>query len=177
MRGRRADVTAAESTQGAALKAALQEVRQLLGEAGETASPATMIAVSETLQALPSGEPPGRLVRPLKPMGLEALTRLLTPDGATGAATVLAFPSKARRTPQTPPPVADPGASKRERAEAKRKAQAARREAEARAREVKLLEAELREARAAEQSAEAAAGRARTAASAADRSIRRSAAC
>jgi hypothetical protein len=32
-----------------------------------------MTAVTETLEALPSSEPPGRLTRPLKPLGFEAL--------------------------------------------------------------------------------------------------------
>jgi hypothetical protein len=172
MSGRRADVATAESAHADALKAATQQIRGLLTEAGETASPATMTAVSETLQALPSGEAPGRLTRPLKPMGFEALTRLLAP-GATraSAATVLPFPPKTAKagTSRNAPAETPADGARRQQAEAKRQAEAARREEQARARDAKKLEVELREARSAERAAEAAAARAATAALTAER--------
>jgi hypothetical protein len=172
MEGRRADTGGAETAHAAALKAAAREIRDVLSGAGETASPATMIAVTETLQALPSTEPPGRLIRPLKPLGFEALTRLLAPGPKKGtAAIVLPFQSKTGQPAVVPkaPAESSAEAARRERAEAKRLAEAAKREAQARARDAEKLESELREARSAERAAEAASVRARTAASAAER--------
>jgi len=170
--GRRADSAAAEAAHSAALKAATQHVRQLLSDAGEQASPATMTAVSETLQALPSSEPPGRLTRPLKPMGFEALTRLLAPGATKGsAATILPFASKAgaREAPRKAPGESPAEAARRERSDAKLREEAARREAQDRAREAKKLADALRDARTAERAAETAATRARAAAVAAKR--------
>src|SRR5919106_1763804 len=50
------------------------EIRRILAAADETASDQTLTAASETLEALPAAdEAPGRLTRPLKRMGFEAL--------------------------------------------------------------------------------------------------------
>ena len=59
--GKAADVADAEAAHQAAIKDALDEIRRILKEAGEAESPATTIAVQETLQALPGDERPGRL--------------------------------------------------------------------------------------------------------------------
>ena len=86
--GKRADVTAAETAHRDAVKAASAEVKQILSQAGDPATAATMMAVSDTLQALPGPERPGRLVRPLKPRGFEALAGLV--PGAAAASKRLA---------------------------------------------------------------------------------------
>jgi hypothetical protein len=56
-----------------AIRGAVERIKALLTEAGHAASDQTLTAVQETLEALPSGDPAGRLVKPLKPMGFEAL--------------------------------------------------------------------------------------------------------
>jgi len=72
--GRKADVAAAESTRHEARRAAMVTAKHLIESSGEKATPATLEAVSETLQALPSNDVmPGRLTRPLKPLGFAAL--------------------------------------------------------------------------------------------------------
>ena len=71
--GRGGDVQAAEAAHRGAMRAATQAIRELLKAAGETASAATLEAIAETLQALPSDDPPGRLTRALKPPGFGAL--------------------------------------------------------------------------------------------------------
>ena len=71
--GKSADVAAAEAAHHAAVKASADEARRILAAAGDPATPATMIAVIETLQTLPTHDEPGKLTRPLKPMGFEAL--------------------------------------------------------------------------------------------------------
>ena len=71
--GRGGDVPAAEAAHREAMRAATQAIRELVKAAGETASAATFEAIAETLQALPSDDPPGRLTRALKPLGFGAL--------------------------------------------------------------------------------------------------------
>lgn len=71
--GRKADVAKAEAEHRDAMRAAVQAIRELAQAAGESVSGATMEAVSETLQALPSDDMPGRLIRPLKPLGFGVL--------------------------------------------------------------------------------------------------------
>jgi DNA repair exonuclease SbcCD ATPase subunit len=71
--GRKADVAQADTAHRDAMRAATRVIRELAKAAGESLSPATLDAVSETLRALPSDDPPGRLTRPLKPLGFEAL--------------------------------------------------------------------------------------------------------
>lgn len=85
--GRSADVPAAEQAHTAAVKAALQSARKHIERAGEKATPATIEAISETLQALPTEDPLGRLTKPLKPMGFGALMGLGIPvvQGSTGS--------------------------------------------------------------------------------------------
>ena len=71
--GKSADIREAESAHRETLRSAMERVKGILEAGGHAASDQTINAVSETLEALPSGEPPGRLVRPLKRMGFEAL--------------------------------------------------------------------------------------------------------
>lgn len=77
--GRRADVAAAEAAHTAALRAAVQSARRAVEAAGDKATPATIEAITETLQALPSDDPPGRLTKPLKPLGFGALLAMGIP--------------------------------------------------------------------------------------------------
>ena len=81
--GKAAEVDAAEARHRGALKDAMDEIRSLLEAAGEQATPATMVAVAETLQGLPGRDDHGRLSRPLKPQGFEALAGLVVKGGAT----------------------------------------------------------------------------------------------
>jgi hypothetical protein len=75
--GAPADLAEAERAHRDAVSDALDAARQALRDAGEPASPATIAAVADTLRALPTPEPFGRLARPLTPAtGLEALAGL-----------------------------------------------------------------------------------------------------
>jgi hypothetical protein len=71
--GQSPDVRGAEATHKAAVKRATQSARALVEADGSKASEAVMESVRETLDILPSPEPPGRLTRPLKRTGFEAL--------------------------------------------------------------------------------------------------------
>ena len=166
LKGRPADVAGAEALHQSALKAATDRIRRLLSDAGEAASSQTMNASRDTLQALPSAEPPGRLTRPLKPQGFEALAALLAPGGQTRQADVLPF--KGRQT-QPAGEIADAQPARRTPAEERREREAARREEQARKREAAKLEARLREAKEAEREATLALTRARQALSKAER--------
>ncbi len=141
--GRGGDVEAAEAEHRGAVRAAAQEIRDLLREAGEVTSAATLSAVIETLQALPGSEPPGRLTRPLRPMGLEALAGLVPAGRVPG-----------RKITFAAVPVA---------------ARAVKRAAEARRRAAAALDREIRLARTAERRAAADLSRAREALARAER--------
>ena len=65
--GRPADVRAAEQAHRDVVREVLAEARTVLTEAGHPITPATLDAVRDTLQALPSPEANGRLARPLAP--------------------------------------------------------------------------------------------------------------
>jgi hypothetical protein len=144
--GKAADVPEAETAHAAAVKESVDQIRELLRAAGEVESPATLVAVQETLQALPGDEPPGRLTRPLKPKGFEALAGLVPASG------LRAFKVLEPRAPSHAP--ARPGKDQPSRAA---EAAAAKRAAEARE-----LDAALRDAKKAERDATTALDRART---------------
>jgi hypothetical protein len=119
--GHSADVGAAETTHAAARRDATQAARRLIEESGEKASPATIDAIAETLQALPAEDPqPGRLTKGLKPLGFSALMALGIP--------VVQGPRPTPRPASAPSPAADPGiykqAEKRLRAAEAREAEA-----------------------------------------------------
>ena len=149
--GKGGNVEAAETEHRDAVRAATGEIRGLLRAAGEGASAATLSSVVETLQALPGVEPPGRLIRPLKPLGLEALVGLL-PAGRS-----------LLRGLEPPPRPGAPAAppDRRSKAVMERDARAVRRAAESRTREASRLDADIREATAAERRAAADLARAR----------------
>lgn len=141
--GRGADVTAAEAAHAAARREAADHVRRLIAAAGEKATPATLDAVAETLQALPSSaEAPGRLTRPLKPLGFSALMALgITPVQGSWSPGVQGSRGPGVQGSRSP---GVQGSGGRERAAARKAAQKALRAAEAA--EVKA-EAELAEAK------------------------------
>jgi hypothetical protein len=136
--GKAADVRGAEAVHAAALADAKQAARRILEQSGHANPEPVMMAVAETLDALPSDDPPGRLTKPLRRMGFNVL------EGVPISAK--AVPLK----PKTAPPEAVPG-------------QTARRVADADARERDMARERLRFAEAAEREAEAALDRARRA--------------
>jgi hypothetical protein len=157
--GKRADVAAAEAAHRDAVKAAASEVRDILSQAGDPATTATMMAVSDTLQALPGPERPGRLERPLKPRGFEALAGLVPGGLAVSKRLAEIVPiDRGRLADRSPQPAARSQQPDSRRAEAE-----SRRQAEAKKKEAVKLEAQVREARAAERQAEATLARTRDA--------------
>jgi colicin import membrane protein len=164
--GKPADHREAEKLHREAIRAATDAVRDILTEANQAASPATMTAVGETLAALPTADAPGRLAKPLRPMGFEALSGVTVRPSATPLRLVTRPAETARPAARTDPKEAAKEAAleaKRAAAAAKKEAEAAKREAEAARQEAakekerqRLAEAELRRAEAAVERAEAA---------------------
>jgi hypothetical protein len=144
--GKPTDVPKTEAEHAAAKRSAQDRIQTILGDAGENATAATLRAISETLDALPSVEPPGRLTRPLRPMGFEGLAGLLKGKPvAARAAQVLPFRSTPGRS------AADSGASvNAEASRAKQAARLAKREAERQRQAARELARQIREAEAAE---------------------------
>jgi hypothetical protein len=101
--GKAVDLHPAETAHRDSVRAATEQVRQLLTDGGESASAANMIAVGETLDALPSGDdPPGRLIRPLKRMGFEALAGVAPRAAGAAPARKLALVSSRKSEPAKP---------------------------------------------------------------------------
>ena len=72
--GKSSDIREAEKAHREATRAGADRIKALLKEGGHAISDSTLNAVQETLEALPSPDhQPGRLAKPLKPMGFEAL--------------------------------------------------------------------------------------------------------
>lgn len=142
--GKSVDLQKAEAAHRERARAGAARIRELLGAAGEAVTDATMNAVSETLDALPAAdETPGRLIKPLKRMGFEALAGV-TP--APPGARKLALVDKGKSKALPPPP--KPSAAKQREIEA---AEIRIRTAEA---EERQAEKELEQARRAVQRAE-----------------------
>ncbi|HXG88106.1 MAG TPA: hypothetical protein VNJ02_07205 [Vicinamibacterales bacterium] len=142
-----------------AIRAASDQVRALLEQANQAASTATMNAVNETLEALPAGDQPGRLTKPLRPAGFEALAGL--PVRATAPPLRLVPRPHAEIKKLSPAEAA--AEARRIAAEARQAAAVAKREAEVARREAaeekerqRAAEAELRRAQTAVERAEAA---------------------
>jgi hypothetical protein len=126
--GKAADVRAAETTHREAVREALAEARAVLAEGGHPATPATLDAVRDTLQALPSPDAAGRLVKPLAPRGFEALAGLAVAPRANlrivEKPAAPAKPSAAPRAETEGSPAADREAERaRARAQAEREKQ------------------------------------------------------
>lgn len=153
--GRKADVDAAERAHREAVREAADRIRDLLREAGDVASASTMVAIIETLQALPSTEPPGRLTKPLKPAGLEALAGLVPGGGASAFLRLAQPPGRGR--------VEEPTPAKSDKAAERRAAQAAKKEAAARQKAAERLAKQIRAAKSAERERQSDEGKARQA--------------
>ena len=147
------DVRGAEATHRAAVKRATQRARAIIEAEGSTASDGVMVAVRETLDILPSAVPPGRLTKPLKRTGFEALEGFII--------TAKPRPAPTRFEPR----VAESARSKPTDTE-KRAREAAQRDRE-------MTRERLRFAEAAEREAEAALDRVRRAGERAQRTIER----
>lgn len=141
--GKTADVRGAEEIHEEALREAKQAARRLLEEGGHPNPEAVMMPVAETLDALPGGEPPGRLTKPLRRMGFNVL------EGV---------PISAKAGPQKPK--AEPA---KKAAPEKDQTARERKASEAEAREIAMTKERLRFAEAAEREAEATLDRAKRA--------------
>ena len=130
--GKPSDIDLAEAAHRAAVVAAVDDARQLLAASGDAATDATLSAVDETFQTLVWTALDGRLIRPRKPTGLEALSALMKPGHKIKPA--------AKVLPMRPTPEG--------------RAEAAEREARAREKEKGQLEKDLRAARVTEAKAE-----------------------
>ena len=171
--GRRADLRGASKTHDEALDRALKATLDQLAANGHKATDATRQAVLNTLRALPTDDPPGRLPRTLQPGGFEMLAGFsVAPAKARPDATRV----PARRARQDRAARKEPA---REGRAALQKRRAAAREAAAdAARELRDAETELRRqefaaARAAREAEKAAARlqQAREALAAAERAV------
>lgn len=151
--GKAADVRAAEEVHKDALSDAKQAARTILEDAGNQGAEAIMMAVAETLDALPGEDPPGRLTKPLRRMGFNVL------EGVPISAK--AGPAK----PNVEPP--------RKTAPVKELTAKERRASEAEERERAMNKERLRFAEAAEREAEAALDRAKRAVERAERTRER----
>ena len=148
--GKSADVRPAEVFHAEAMRKARDAIRGILESAGSSAADAVMTAVTETLDALPTTDPPGRLTKPLRRTGFEALQGV----------TIAAKPSRPVTRPETKKPAADETERERKKREADQQEQAMTRE-------------RLRFAEAAEREADASVDRARRALERAERTRER----
>lgn len=143
--GKPVDLQAAEAAHRSAVRAAQQEIGHLLADAGESQSAANLTAIGETLEALPSAEEtPGRLTRPLKRLGFEALAGVSPrPAGAPVRKLALVKPRE-----KAPPKPEIPDATRREIGELERRLLAARSEERQSKVEVERARRELQRAEA-----------------------------
>jgi hypothetical protein len=74
--GRGGDVRAAGTAHDEAVRDALKKTLEILEQSGHATTDATRQAVLNTLRAVPSEEPPGRLTKVLQPGGFEMLAGL-----------------------------------------------------------------------------------------------------
>lgn len=150
--GKSADVRAAEVFHTEAMRKAKEAIRRILEEAGNKGADAILTPVSETLDALPTEDAPGRLTKPLRRTGFEAL------QGVTIAA--------------RPRPAVEPKSeAKKTATEKETEKQKEKREAERQ--ELAMAKERLRFAEAAEREAEAALDRAKRALDRAERTRER----
>ena len=164
--GKNADVRGAEEIHQEALREAKQAAKRILDEGGHPNADAVMMPVTETLDALPGDDPPGRLTKPLRRMGFNVLEGVPI-SAKAGAIRPKAATEKKTANHQTPKERRATEAEEREAAmtrERLRFAEATEREAEGtleRARRAveraertrERIERELKEATEAEKSA------------------------
>ena len=137
--GKSADVRAPEAFHSEAMRKSKDAIRVMLEAAGHSSTDGVMTPIAETLDALPTMDPPGRLTKPLRRTGFEALKGV----------TIAARPSKPV-APKIEPP--KPAAVESEKDRRKR---------EADQQELAMARERLRFAEAAEREAEASLDRAR----------------
>jgi hypothetical protein len=137
--GKEADVRAVEVFHNEAMRKAKEAVRRMLSEAGNKGAESVMMPVAETLDALPTTDPPGRLTKPLRRTGFEAL------EGVTIAA-----------KPKVPAAKVEP-----KKTAAEKDTEKDRKQREADQQELAMTKERLRFAEAAEREAEASLVRAR----------------
>ncbi len=129
--GKSTDLRAPETFHAEAMRKAKDAIRGILESAGNSSSDGVMTPVTETLDALPTTDMPGRLTKPLRRTGFEALQGV----------TIAARPAKPI-APKAEP--AKPAATESERDRKKREAD---QQAQAMARErLRFAEAAEREA-------------------------------
>jgi hypothetical protein len=136
--GKSADVRAVEVFHNEAMRKAKDAIRRMLEASGNKGADAVMMPIAETLDALPSTDPPGRLTKPLRRTGFEAL------QGVTIAA-------RPKVTPRVEP----------KKTPAEKESDKDRRKREADQQELAMAKERLRFAEAAEREAEASLDRAK----------------
>ena len=136
--GKSADVKAAEVFHDEAMRKAKDAIRKIIEAGGNSSVDGVMTPITETLDALPTTDPPGRLTKPLRRTGFEALQGI----------TIAAKPS----TPVSKPEAKKPAADETDRERKKR---------EADQQELAMARERLRFAEAAEREAEASVDRAK----------------
>ncbi|HUE90108.1 MAG TPA: hypothetical protein VMO26_28840 [Vicinamibacterales bacterium] len=118
--GKPAGIRDAEKAHRDAIRAAAETIKDLLKDGGHALTEQTLAAVQETLEALPSDDHPGRLTRPLKRAGFEALAGIPVSALKGGPSTSLRTgPSTSSKAGLTL--VKSPSDDKRARDEAKRR--------------------------------------------------------
>ena len=129
--GKRADLRAATQVHDESLDRALKGTLDLLSGAGHKVTEGTRQAILNTLRALPSTDPPGRLARTLQPGGFELLSgfQIAPPKAAP---------------PEPKPPARAPKGSGEDRAAAAKRRTAARQAVAEASREFRDAETEVR---------------------------------
>jgi hypothetical protein len=137
--GRKGDLRAAGREHEVALDAALKATLALLKDAGQPATDTTRHAILNTLRALPSDEPPGRLTKALTPGGFEMLAGV-SAAAPTGRAARKAPAATSAAAPAGKGRAADAKAEREAAKEKERRAAAERavREADQRARQAEF---------------------------------------
>lgn len=174
--GRGGDLRTASKVHDEAVDRALKATLQLLKDGGQNASDATRQAVLNTLRAIPSDDPPGRLARALQPGGFEMLTGF--PVAAAKRTAAAPIPMPAARSGGKSARQRDAKTSRADRAAAAARRTAAREAMTEAAREAREADTERRRqqfaaARAAKESEHAArrVEQARAALAAAEREV------
>jgi hypothetical protein len=122
--GKSGNIRDAEAAHRAAVRTATGEVRQLMDAAGVKSSPAMLSEITETLDALPTSDTPGRWTKPLKRMGFEALSGLsIAPGGSDKSRPAAPIPFPTRKAAPSPRDTRD---TKKEAAKLKERIREAR---------------------------------------------------
>jgi hypothetical protein len=135
--GKRGDLRFTGKEHDEALERALKRTLALLADAGHPVTDATRNAVAQTLRALPSGDPPGRLSRTLAPGGFEMLAGITVKGRGAG--------TRPARPAEPKPPAKPEPKQKADPVEERRQAKA-REEAAAAAKGLRQAEHEARRA-------------------------------